>query len=113
MRGEGQEDTSPPHRRDRRRGGGVVDLFTESRSTVEPLLLVLTPRERQVAVAVAAGMTNTQAAAALSIAGKTVECHLGRIYTKLGIASRVQLAAVAPGAGLAIDPTVAWSALTA
>jgi DNA-binding CsgD family transcriptional regulator len=38
-------------------------------------------------------MSNTQAAAALSMAAKTVESHLGRIYAKLGIVSGVQLAA--------------------
>jgi DNA-binding CsgD family transcriptional regulator len=56
------------------------------------VLQSLTPRERQVAIAVAAGASNQRAAQALSMATKTLECHLGRIYTKLGVTSRVQLA---------------------
>jgi DNA-binding NarL/FixJ family response regulator len=58
------------------------------------LLIMLTPRERQVAAAVAAGASNQQVAKALSMAAKTVECHLDHIYTKVGVSSRVQLAVV-------------------
>jgi DNA-binding CsgD family transcriptional regulator len=113
MRADAREGPSPLRGSPKRRGGGdVIDLFTESRCSVDPVQM-LTPRERQVAVAVAAGMTNTQAAAALSIAGKTVECHLGRIYAKLGIASRVQLAAVSAGTGRPVNPSQMWSLLTA
>ncbi|MFG1613039.1 helix-turn-helix transcriptional regulator [Nonomuraea wenchangensis] len=39
------------------------------------------------------GLTNRQIAAELLISVKTVEYHLGKIYTKLGIGSRVALAA--------------------
>lgn len=42
---------------------------------------------------IAAGRTNQQAAAELFVSQKTVEYHLARIYPKLGIASRRQLAA--------------------
>jgi DNA-binding CsgD family transcriptional regulator len=75
------------------------------------LLRALTPRERQVALAVAAGASNRQVATALSMAPRTVECHLAHIYTKLGIASRVQLAVVlgTPSTGI-IGST--WSSLT-
>ncbi|WP_416309448.1 response regulator transcription factor [Saccharopolyspora sp. NFXS83] len=53
----------------------------------------LTARERAVAGLVAAGMTNKQAAVELYVSVKTVQFHLTRIYAKLGIASRTELAA--------------------
>ncbi|HEY3868356.1 MAG TPA: LuxR C-terminal-related transcriptional regulator [Actinocrinis sp.] len=53
---------------------------------------VLTERERAVARLVADGLTNQEAAARLYISAKTVEYHLARIYGKLGIRSRHQLA---------------------
>jgi DNA-binding NarL/FixJ family response regulator len=43
---------------------------------------------------VAEGMTNREAAAALLLSPKTVEYHLSKAYTKLGITSRTQLARV-------------------
>ncbi len=58
---------------------------------------VLTQRERAVAHLVAAGLTNTEVAARLYVSVKTVEYHLARVYTKLGISSRRQLAGVLRG----------------
>jgi DNA-binding CsgD family transcriptional regulator len=60
-----------------------------------PVLLLdgLTPQELQVALAVAAGQRNKEVAAALFISPKTVEYHLGHVYTKLNVQSRTQLAA--------------------
>ena len=75
-------------------------------------LRALTPRERQVAVAVAAGASNRQVATALSLAPRTVECHLAHIYMKLGIGSRVQLA-VTMGIGSTDSIGSTWSSLTA
>ncbi len=53
----------------------------------------LTPQELQVALTVARGATNREAATALLISPKTVEYHLARVYAKLGIRSRAELAA--------------------
>ena len=53
----------------------------------------LTRREREVAVLLACGLTNRQIAAALVVTEKTVEAHVGHILGKLGLSSRVQLAA--------------------
>jgi DNA-binding CsgD family transcriptional regulator len=61
-------------------------------------ILVLTSRERDVARLVARGATNQQAAGQLYVSVKTVEYHLRNIYTKLGISSRSQLAALFPSA---------------
>jgi DNA-binding CsgD family transcriptional regulator len=53
----------------------------------------LTPTERQVARLVVDGYTNPRVASALRISRRTVENHLGRIYRKLGVGSRTELAA--------------------
>ncbi|SEH01551.1 AAA ATPase domain-containing protein [Nonomuraea solani] len=55
--------------------------------------LGLTPQELSTATLVAGGLTNRQIARELLISVKTVEYHIGKIYTKLGIGSRVALAA--------------------
>ena len=51
----------------------------------------LTPQEIQVASAVAAGATNREAAEQLFLSRRTVEHHLGNVYRKLGIHSRMHL----------------------
>ncbi|MEU0572741.1 helix-turn-helix transcriptional regulator [Nonomuraea sp. NPDC005983] len=55
--------------------------------------LGLTPQELSTATLVAGGLTNRQIARELMISVKTVEYHISKIYTKLGIGSRVALAA--------------------
>jgi DNA-binding CsgD family transcriptional regulator len=52
----------------------------------------LTPQELQVALAVVGGATNREVAAALFLTPKTIEMHLTRIYRKLGVRSRMELA---------------------
>jgi DNA-binding CsgD family transcriptional regulator len=54
----------------------------------------LTPAERRVAALVAQGRTNREVAAALVLGERTVETHLTRIYEKLGVRSRTELARV-------------------
>jgi DNA-binding CsgD family transcriptional regulator len=54
-------------------------------------LRALTPQELQVALIVAAGATNKEAAAALFLSTKTVEFHLSNAYRKLNLRSRAQL----------------------
>ena len=56
----------------------------------------LSPVEQRVAELVAAGQTNREVAAATFTSVRTVESHLGRIYRKLGIRSRTELAARPP-----------------
>jgi DNA-binding CsgD family transcriptional regulator len=75
------------------------------------VLRSLTVRERQVAKAVATGASNHQVAMALSMAARTVECHLGRIYTKLGVGSRIQLA-VALDVVSPLDLAAQWPSLS-
>ena len=56
----------------------------------------LTPQEDAVAALVARGLSNREVAAELYISAKTVQYHLTRIYAKLGIRSRTELAAFRP-----------------
>ena len=61
----------------------------------------LTDAERRVAVTVAAGPTNLEAAALLHLSRHTVDFHLRQIFRKLNLDSRVELAwSVANGQGL-------------
>ena len=54
----------------------------------------LTPAEERVAALVAEGKTNREVAAALFLSDRTVEGHLSRIFGKLGVRSRTELARV-------------------
>ncbi|QKJ19930.1 helix-turn-helix domain-containing protein [Microbacterium hominis] len=56
---------------------------------------VLTDREQEVALLVAEGATNRQVAERLYVSVRTVEVHLGRIFTKLAVPSRVALSVLA------------------
>ena len=49
---------------------------------------LLTPQELQVSLLLVEGRTTREAAAALFLSPKTVEYHLRKVYTKLGIGSR-------------------------
>jgi DNA-binding CsgD family transcriptional regulator/PAS domain-containing protein len=54
-------------------------------------LAQLTPREREIAQLVAAGLTNPEIAERLYLSAHTVRQHLKAVYAKLGISSRVAL----------------------
>jgi DNA-binding CsgD family transcriptional regulator len=53
---------------------------------------VLTPREREVAMLAAAHTSSREIAMRLHLSVRTVDNHLGRVYAKLGVSSRAQLA---------------------
>ncbi len=59
----------------------------------------LTPQELQVALVVGQGATNREAGAALFLSPKTIEAHLRRIYRKLSVHSRTELARLLTGEG--------------
>lgn len=52
----------------------------------------LTPRERAVVTHLLDGRTNDEIASALAITTRTVEAHLARLFERLGISSRTELA---------------------
>jgi DNA-binding CsgD family transcriptional regulator len=56
----------------------------------------LTPRELEIAIQAADGLTNKEIGARLFLSPKTVELHLGRVYRKLGVRSRTELVRAIP-----------------
>jgi DNA-binding CsgD family transcriptional regulator len=56
--------------------------------------VALTKREREVAVLAAGGITSKDIAERLFVSVRTVDNHLGRVYDKLGISSRAELAEI-------------------
>lgn len=66
-------------------------------------LLDLTPREIQILRLVLAGQTNKAIAAEFWITEKTVEFHLDRIYTKIGVRTRVMAGIWALQQGLLLE----------
>ena len=67
----------------------------------EGRLAMLTAREREVALAVARGLSNTEIGGELYLSLPTVKAHVSRLYDKLEVTNRVQIAILVHDAGLA------------
>jgi DNA-binding NarL/FixJ family response regulator len=65
----------------------------------------LTPRERQIVAAVVGGASNADISREFGLSGQTVKNHLGRIFNKLGVATRLELALYGLHNGLATMPS--------
>jgi non-specific serine/threonine protein kinase len=69
-------------------------------SVVGPQPSILTPREHEVAILVARGLTNHQIASELGMAQRTADTHVSHILHKLGLASRARVRDWAEAHGL-------------
>jgi DNA-binding NarL/FixJ family response regulator len=78
----------------------VLPLSGAAQAERYPALPTLTEREREVLVAVAHGLSNTEIAATLHVSETTVKSHVGRILAKLSLRDRVQVVVLAYEAGL-------------
>jgi DNA-binding NarL/FixJ family response regulator len=80
----------------------LIEHFTATSHAAAPppALGQLTPREVEVLRLLAAGRSNAEIAAALSVAETTVKTHVARMLTKLGLRDRVQAVVFAYQYGL-------------
>jgi two-component system nitrate/nitrite response regulator NarL len=83
----GSQAFSPDHQHAAR--SGLRELARRS-SRASYVRATLTRREVQVLEMIALGLTSRQLANRLGIAERTVTTHIGHLYTKLGVRSRVQ-----------------------
>jgi DNA-binding NarL/FixJ family response regulator len=74
----------------------------EQRRLASPDLKVLTDREREVMVLVAAGRSNDEIATELFISPATAKTHVSRAMSKLGARGRAQLVVLAYESGLVL-----------
>jgi DNA-binding NarL/FixJ family response regulator/tetratricopeptide (TPR) repeat protein len=72
---------------------GVAAPAPVARRTGDAGTSALSKREREIAVLVATGKSNADIAAVLFLSQKTVEGHMSRIFKKLDVSSRAQVAA--------------------
>jgi DNA-binding CsgD family transcriptional regulator len=63
-----------------------------------PLATELTPREREIALLAASGLSSREIAERLVVSVRTVDNHLQRTYRKLGVSRRQELAQLLAGA---------------
>ena len=73
---------------------------SDRRRAASQRLATLTDREREVATAIGSGASNAEVAAALFLSEATVKAHVSRLFDKLDVVNRVQLAIVVHDAGL-------------
>ncbi|MET0526199.1 MAG: response regulator transcription factor [Nocardioides sp.] len=69
-------------------------------SQAEDRLASLTDREREVALAVGRGLSNAEIAGQLYLSVPTVKAHVSRLFDKLHVTNRVQIAILVHDAGL-------------
>jgi DNA-binding CsgD family transcriptional regulator len=71
---------------------GVFESTLKRGGRGKALRRPLSPREREIAAAVASGRTNREIAALHGISVQTVKNHITSVFLKTGVSNRVQLA---------------------
>ena len=77
--------------------GRKVGFGTKSPSLKHPSGMLLSPREEEVLMLIAAGYANREIAAELFVSIDTVKTHIRRVFEKLGVTNRAQAAVMAMG----------------
>ncbi len=67
-------------------------LVKNASSNVDNALKLLTNREKEAALEAAKGLSNKEIARVLDITERTVKAHISKVYEKLGVKDRLQLA---------------------
>ena len=90
----------------------MIEMFADAlpmagdAASAPSLLDALTPREREILVAIAEGLNNTDLAERFHLSESTVKTHVGRILQKLDARDRVHLVIIAYEHGLIPPGTV-------
>jgi DNA-binding NarL/FixJ family response regulator len=79
---------------------GSASAAATRAADAESRLVLLTDRERDVALAVGRGLSNAEIARELYLSVPTVKAHVSRLFDKLQVTNRVQIAICVHDAGL-------------
>lgn len=71
---------------------GAIERIREDDAQLAAVSQLLTPREIEIMLKVAEGLTNSQVGSQLNISEGTVKMHLHSIYQKVGVSNRTSLA---------------------